>query len=218
MAFKDRLKNAFIPVAMALTSMVASPAYALEMNADGCLAPAALMAQLKAEGQGSVVFANRVIPATAKSPATAAFTIFTANKAGKGYSFEGDQPSGTPSTKFCMSGDFNNARGLDSSVASIPVGISANSNLAKAVNYSIKEKGFNPMFYGEKDGAIIVVVGNPNKKSELNGMILVGNNDPTRKAGDHGGLTGLDYSPNFDRSFAMAGDMRVAAAAFTPKP
>lgn len=199
MTFKDKLKNAFTPVAIVLTSIVASPAHAVEMGTDGCLPPAALMAQLKAEGQGSVVFANRVIPATSNSPAKAAFTIFTASKSGKGYSFEGDQPSGTPSTKFCLSGTYNVAHGLNVAVAEMPLGVDPNSNLAKAINYNIKEKGFNPIFYGERNGAITVVVGNPAVKGELNGMVLIGNNDPSRKAGDLGGLIGLDYSPNYQR-------------------
>jgi hypothetical protein len=45
-----------------------------------------------------------------------------------------------------------------------------------------------------------VVVGNPKHGPGLNGMILVGNNDPSRKAGPLGGLMNLSYSPNFDQS------------------
>ena len=204
MAFKDTLKRAFLPVAMA-ASVIASPAYALEMGKDGCLPPAELMAKLKAEGQGSVVFADIITEPTATTPAKSDFIVFTANKTGgKGYSFVGDKPSGIPSTKFCLFGQFDRARGLDYSVATIPTGIVANSNLAQTLGFTMKEKGFNPIFVGEKNGAFTVVVGNPDKKGQLNGMILVGNNDPKRKASDLGFLIKLDYSPNYDRSFAPA--------------
>ena len=204
MAFRYTLKDAFLPVAMA-ASVIASPAYALELGKNGCLPPAELMPQLQAMGQGSIVFADRVIPATANSPAKSVFVVFTANKAGtKGYSFEGDRPSGTPSTTFCMSGEFNTARGLDSSAAAIPAGIASNSNLVQSIKYTIKERGLNPVFYGEKDGAITVVVGNPGKKGQLNGMILLGNNDPKRQSTDLGFLTGLDYSPNYERPASPA--------------
>lgn len=219
MAFKDTLKRAFLPVAMA-ASLIASPAYAVEMGKDGCLPPAELMAKLKAEGQGSVVFGDQITNATANSPARTTFTVFTALKSGqvgKGYSFDGDKPSGTPSTKFCMSGEFDKARGLDVAVAAIPAGISANSNLVKSINHSMKIDGFNPMFIGEKNGAITVVVGNPDKKGQLNGMILVGNDDPKRKAADLGGLIGLDYSPNYDRSFALV-ENKLLAGLNTPTP
>lgn len=219
MALKDTLKRAFLPVALAVTGSFASPAYAVEMGPDGCLPPAKLMAQLKAEGQGSVIFADAITEPTATTPAKTDFIVFTASKTGgNGYSFIGDKPSGTPSTKFCLSGQFDKARGLDYTVATIPTGIALNSNLAQTLNFTIKEKGFNPIFVGEKNGAFTVVVGNPEKKGQLNGMILVGNNDPKRKASGLGFLTSLDYSPNYDRSFAVAdSDIRLAGLA-APKP
>jgi len=204
MAFKDNLKRAFLPVAMA-ASVIASPAYALETDKDGCMSVAEFNRQLPAEGQGSVVIAERVIPASPTSPARSSFVMFTALKSGqvgKGYSFIADSPMGTAPTKMCVASDFNNARGLDVGNASIPVGVAANSNLAKVIDFSIKEKGFNPIFIGEKNGAITVVVGDPTKKDQanrLNGIILLGNNDPAIKAGDLGGLRKLDYSPNYDR-------------------
>ena len=200
-------------VALLSTMFMAANANAVEMGPDGCLPPAELMAQLKAEGQGSIIIADRVVQATPNSPATGVFAFSTApksGKAGKGYSFEGDQPSGTPSTKFCLAGTYNNAFALDVSVAKIPAGVASNSNLAKAINFAIKEKGFNPIFYGEKNGSITVVVGDPMKKGQLNGMILLGNNDPKRQAGDQGGLTGLGYSPSYTQSLALAGGIQTA--------
>ena len=114
---------------------------------------------------------------------------------------------GTAPTKMCVASEFNNARGLDVGNSSIPVGVAANSNLAKAIDFSIKEKGFNPIFIGEKNGAITVVVGDPTKKDQANrqnGIILIGNNDPARKSGDLGGLRKLDYSPNYERPVSPA--------------
>lgn len=223
MAFKDTLKRAFIPVAM-VASVIATPAYALETDKDGCMSVAEFNKQLPAAGQGSVIVAESVIQANASSPVRTSLVVFTALKngaVGKGYSFLADTPMGTPPTKMCVSREFNNARGLDVENASIPVGVAANSNLAKAIDFSIKEKGFNPIFIGEKNGAITVVVGDPSKKDQanrLNGIILLGNNDPKVKAGDQGGLRKLDYSPNYDRSFAIAeSDVRVAGL-LQPKP
>jgi hypothetical protein len=156
---------------------------------------------LKAEGQRSVIYADRVFSSSATAPARKAFVVYTMNVAGtKGYSFNGDRPSDEKSTKFCLGTEFNQARALNFSLAKLPLGVEPASNLAKAIEYSIKRDKFNPIFIGEKNGAITVVVGDPKRRPGLNGMILVGNNDPSQRAGDLGGLINLSYSPNFDQS------------------
>lgn len=222
MAFKDTLKTVFLPLAMAATSLIASPAHAVEMGPDGCLPPAELMAQLKAEGQGSVVVSNRLVPKSANNPKdTTVFAFSTALKSGefgKGYSFEADKPSGEAGFKLCMSGIYNKARALDVSRSEIPDGVNANSNLAKSLNFLIKEKGFNPIFYGEKNGAITVIAGDPTKKDQLNGFILIGNNDPKRPADDKGSLMGLGYSPAYAQSIASINGQTFAAADLKPRP
>ena len=111
-------------------------------------------------------------------------TFSTALKSGEfgaGYSFEADKPNGESGFKFCLSGEYDKARALDVSVAEIPSGVASDSNLAKSIRHSIQKDGFNPIFYGEKNGAVTVVVGNPLKKNQLNGTILVGNNGSTNK-------------------------------------
>lgn len=224
MTFKNTLKNAFLPVAMALTSIIASPAYAVEMGKDGCLPPAELMAQLKAEGQASVIVGQRVVEKSAKNPQeTTVFAFSTALKSGefgKGYSFEADKPNGEPGFKFCVSGIYNKARALDVSKANIPDGVDANSNLAKVIDYSAKQYGYNPIFYGEKNGAITVVVGNPKLQNKANGMIFIGNNDPKRPADDQGGFINLGYSPTYAQSLASTtlNGQTIAAADMKPKP
>lgn len=219
MALKDTLKRAFLPVALAVTGAFASPAYAVEMGPDGCLPPAKLMAQLQAEGQMTAVKADRLYPATADSPARATFVAFTTNENGtRGYSFEGDQPYGIPSTKFCLSKIFTKTKVLNANVAFIPAGVAADGNLGKIIRYSSVTKHFNPVFYGESDGAITVVVGNPSIKGHFNGMILVGNNDPTVKADDQGGLSGLSYGANYERTASTQQVVVARADAGTPKP
>ena len=222
MAFKDTLKIAFLPLAMAATSLIASPAHAVEMGKDGCLAPAELMAQLKAEGQGSVIGGQRLIPKSAKNPQeTTVFAFSTALKSGefgRGYSFEADKPNGEPGFKFCLSGIYDKARALDVSKAEVPAGIAGNSNLFKSITWDIKQ-GFNPIYYGEKNGAITVIVAAPHKKDQLNGTILVGNNDPSRKAGVQGGFINLGYTPQYIQSLAQAplDGQTLAVADLKPK-
>ena len=224
MTFKNTLKNAFLPVAMALTSLIASPAYAVEMGKDGCLPPAELMAQLKAEGQGSVIAGQRIIPKSAKNPQeTTVFAFSTALKSGefgKGYSFEADKPNGEPGFKLCLSGIYNKARALDVSKAEIPAGVAANSNLAKVINIQMTDYKLNPIFYGEKNGAITVVVANPTLHNKFNGVIIIGNNDPKRPADDQGGFIGLGYTPQYIQSLAQAplNGQTVAAADLKPRP
>lgn len=223
MAFKDTLKRAFLPVAMAVTSLVATPAYAVEMGKDGCLPPAELMAQLKAEGQGSVIGGQRIIEKSAKNPQeTTVFAFSTALKSGefgKGYSFEANKPDGEPGMKLCLSGIYDKARALDVSKAEVPAGIDGRSNLFKSITWDIKE-GFNPIYYGEKNGSITVIVAAPHKKDQLNGTILVGNNDPSRKAGIQGGFINLGYTPQYIQSLAQASSngQTYAAADMKPKP
>lgn len=223
MTFKNTLKNAFLPVAMALTSLIASPAYAVEMGKDGCLAPAELMAQLKAEGQGSVIAGQRIIPKSAKNPQeTTVFAFSTALKSGefgKGYSFEADKPNGETGFKLCMTGEYYKARALDVSKAEVPAYVDSNSNLFKSITWEIKN-GLNPIYYGEKNGAITVIVGAPQKKDQFNGTIVVGNNDPTRKSGTQGGFIGLGYTPQYIQSLAQAplNGQTVAAADLKPRP
>jgi hypothetical protein len=197
-------------VVLVANGLVAGPADALSTDSDGCMTLAEFNEQLPAEGQGSVIVAESVIPAKPSSPARSSLQVFTAlknGKVGKGYSFVADTPMGVRATKLCIAGEYNYARGLDVESASIPVGVAANSNLAKVIEFFIRDKGFNPMFIGERNGAIVVVVGDPSKKDQanlVNGFILVGNNDPTVKAGDLGALRHLNYSPNYDLAATRA--------------
>lgn len=204
MNIKSSLRNAFLPVVTALTSMIASPAYSVEMGKDGCLPPAELMAQLKAEGQGSVIVGQRIIEKSAKNPQeTTVFAFSTALKSGefgKGYSFEADKPNGEPGMKLCLNGIYDKARALDVSKAEMPDGVAANTNLAKVINLQMNDYKMNPIFYGEKNGAITVVVAAPHKKDQLNGTMLVGNNDPSRKVGIQGGFINIGYSPIYVQS------------------
>ena len=115
-------KSAFALAGAASLFAGATAAHALEPKQ--CGTAAEMTEALKAEGQKSVIVGNRfasVFGSNDERIAAVAITnVFTVNENGEGYNLEGNQPLGTPSTRFCVAAKYVDARFNNWERAGIP--------------------------------------------------------------------------------------------------
>jgi predicted alpha/beta hydrolase family esterase len=63
------------------------------------------------------------------------------------------------------------------------------------------------MMVAHRNGAILVISGNPDNKTNINGALLVGNNDVNKKAGILNLFANVDYSQNVVRDKLPSTDL-----------
>lgn len=203
MSLTKKFATFVAPVALAAGfSLAANDAAALDLKPGQCLPAAEMMSQLKAEGQRSVIFANRVWADQEKKLGGRYINVFTSNDSGDlGYQIEGDAVLGEnkPASQFCLVSDYTNIHLYDGRGHSLPSTIPQPSNLATMVRVAMDSKGFKPMFVAQRNGATFVVTGNPDVKDSYNAVTFVGNSDLKQKATSLESFAQANYSQNVSR-------------------
>ena len=210
MSLALRFKSSAIALTAAavFSSVAANGAHALDLEPGQCLPAAEMMSRLKAEGQKSVIVADRVWVDRNNQIAGRKFNVFTSNVDGsKGYNIEGNAPMGSPSSEFCLGSDYTDVSLYNSKGQTLPPSILPNSHLASAIQAGIARNHQSPMMVAHRNGAILVISGNPDNKTNINGALLVGNNDVNKKAGILNLFANVDYSQNVVRDKLPSTDL-----------
>lgn len=141
-------------VALGLSAVfAANQAQAMEV---GQCAPAAQMsAALKAEGQKSLITANRVTEDANYTP----LNMVTSNSEGNGYLLEGDKAFGQPSTKFCVMLKMSSMALFDASRPGVNPATLIGGKHDKST-MAAEKHGTRPMIQGHVSGTVVTIYGN----------------------------------------------------------
>ncbi len=201
MSLTNTLRAVAAPTAFALGVAFAANANALQPGQ--CLPAAEMMSQLKAEGQKSVIFANRIWGDEQKKIGGRYINVFTSNdQANLGYQIEGDAVYGEnkAATKFCVVSDYTEIYLYNGKGNNLPSSIPQPSSLAAVVNNEDERRGLRPVMVMSRNGAVMVLAANPDIRNAYNGVMFVGNANPAKKAGELGGFAQVTFSSNVNVS------------------
>jgi hypothetical protein len=214
MSLAKILRQVAAPAATAIAVAFAANANALDLKLGQCLPAADMMSQLKAEGQKSVVLANRIWSDQEKKIGGRYVNVFTSNDSGDlGYQIEGDSVlgEGKQATKFCLVSDYTNIHLYDGRGRLLPSTIPHPSNLATMVRSVMDSRGFKPMLVAQRNGATFVVTGNPDVRDSYNAVMFVGNSDLKQKTASLESFAQTNYSQNVVRDKLPSTDSQTIA-------